>query len=391
MKIEGGYLFRGRNELSRLIALISSRKLSLAEARVFIVSIEMRSIRDAAKALKGKRKEGRGVIPNYQANEIKKLSGLSSRKISAAKKNLAKLGFVLFSENKGDLPLPRRLIRFLGKCEKRSVFLVLLSYIERGLSLRSHQVKNAGSIKAALISQKTGLSLRAVKLARKELLCLGIITPDTTKYQRKLNRDGAYFTVNLSWNDNKNKVLVINRKGSEGTMKSPVAEKVPVGNSQPTQRQIAPPPIKNCSQIAPPYRNKKSSYEFRNQKSQASASNPSGVFTKQEKKSGGEGKVLLPPTIKNVLRVDLENFGRCEDLYFQAAKKNLIEASEAGAINFLAAAVRAKSVSGDAPRIFMGIIRKKLWKNITQADEDRALAALKRFRADNPDRFRLTA
>ena len=30
----------------------------------------------------------------------------------------------------------------------------------------------------------------------------------------------------------------------------------------------------------------------------------------------------------------------------------------------------------------MGIIRKKLWKNITMADEDRALLALKKYRAD---------
>jgi hypothetical protein len=48
-------------------------------------------------------------------------------------------------------------------------------------------------------------------------------------------------------------------------------------------------------------------------------------------------------------------------------------------------------LEGDAPRIFMGIIRGKLWKNITAADEDRALGALRRYRAENPDRFRIAA
>jgi hypothetical protein len=36
----------------------------------------------------------------------------------------------------------------------------------------------------------------------------------------------------------------------------------------------------------------------------------------------------------------------------------------------------------------MGIIRKKLWKNITMADEDRALIALRKYRTDDPQRFR---
>jgi ribulose bisphosphate carboxylase small subunit len=39
----------------------------------------------------------------------------------------------------------------------------------------------------------------------------------------------------------------------------------------------------------------------------------------------------------------------------------------------------------------MGIIKQKLWKNITQGDEDRALAALRKFRSENPDRFRQAA
>jgi hypothetical protein len=66
----------------------------------------------------------------------------------------------------------------------------------------------------------------------------------------------------------------------------------------------------------------------------------------------------------------------------------LIEPTEVGVINFLAAAVRAKAVPGNAPRVFMGSIRKKLWGDITQADGDRALSALRRYRESNPDRFR---
>jgi hypothetical protein len=88
---------------------------------------------------------------------------------------------------------------------------------------------------------------------------------------------------------------------------------------------------------------------------------------------------------------DLKSFGRVEELYRQAVRLKLIEPTEANAINFIGAAARATRVEGDAPRIFMGIIRGKLWKNITDADEDRALGALRRYRGDNPDRFRSAA
>lgn len=97
---------------------------------------------------------------------------------------------------------------------------------------------------------------------------------------------------------------------------------------------------------------------------------------------------LPAPNIRDVRADDLKSFGRVEELYHQAVNCRLIEPTEAGAINFIGAAVRAMAVPGDAPRVFMGIIRGKLWKNITQRDEDRALAALRRHREKDPERFR---
>jgi hypothetical protein len=375
-EIEGGYVFKSRSEILQLNALVSSRKLTLAEGRVFMASIEMRAIRSAVEASKAKIKKSRGIIPKYENKEVKTLSNLSIPKISKAKIKLSD-HFILFSENKGDLPIPRRLIRFLAKCEKRSTFLVLLSYIERGITLRNRSIKNAGSLKASLIVKTTGLSLRAVRLARKELLELGIITPDTTKYQRKLNRDGAYFTINLNWSPEK-KAQEFHRKGSEEATKSPVAEKVPVDNLKPSTPKIAPPPSEKCSKIAPPYRDKKPSKELRNQKAQASASNQSGVFSKQ---IGQERK----PNLFDVQLEDLQSFDRTEALYEQAVKTKLIQNSESNFLNWIAAAVRAKSCeSRDPVRVFVGIVRKKLWHHITQADEERARVGILRYRQSEP-------
>jgi hypothetical protein len=72
-------------------------------------------------------------------------------------------------------------------------------------------------------------------------------------------------------------------------------------------------------------------------------------------------------------------------------KIGLVDASEANAINFIGAAVKASNVEGEGPRIFMGSIRNKLRSNINQGDEDWALAALRRYRLNDPDRFRIAA
>jgi hypothetical protein len=133
---------------------------------------------------------------------------------------------------------------------------------------------------------------------------------------------------------------------------------------------------KKSTQNAPPYRDKISSYEFRNQKTAQSPQSSSGVFSKREKERGGEN----PPRISDVQRIDLEQFSRCRVLYGQACKRGIIKESEANFLNFIAAAVRAKSIKeGDPVKVFMGIVRNNLWMNITQAEEERARIAIFRY------------
>jgi hypothetical protein len=322
-KIDGGYVLVSQKALLCLKAQISSRVLSANEARGICGLLEMRSIRKAAEALRGKDKWGRVLIPNYSAKELSKLTNLPFRVASKVLKIASSSDF--FSSEKGKLvPVPRRIIRFLAKCEKRSTILVLLTYLERGMSLDKGKIKNAGTAKASLIASQTGLSLRSVRTVRAELLDLGIITPDTTKYQKKLNRDGAYFTINLCWIHRKPEV--INRKGSAGTIKSPIAEKTVlsayyvkpsqvVNNLRLEARIIAPLLVKNSPQIAPPYRDKITSKELRNQKTQDYSSNLTGVYTTNFNKVKKD-----IPKIWDVKKEDLKSFGRTENLYFQAIK-----------------------------------------------------------------------
>jgi hypothetical protein len=395
-------------QICNALSLLDDKKLSLKALQIYFACFSLVAIREAASRSKTqKQKKGR-VVPSYRQKELSKATGLPLRVVKKELANLKAQGLLNFSESeiiitkkilpgsedlllclsgkrspKRPVPFPRSILRFISRSKKISVTKTLIAYILRGLTIsRTGEITGQGSVKCSWISEVLALSLRAVKGARKELIELEIITPDTESNQWKLNKTGAYFTINFNWVEKKQAPQVINSALATGSLSVPSLA-CPVDNLNTSVSKFAPPMAQKCILFAPPYKDKKTSSneESKNQKTLGVAPKPTG-FCKTKK--GSEEK----PKIYDVKPEDLGNFSRVEELYFQATRKNLIEATEAGAINFLAAAVRAKTVSGDAPRIFMGIIRKKLWKNVTQADEDRALSALKRFREENPNRFR---
>jgi hypothetical protein len=93
--------------------------------------------------------------------------------------------------------------------------------------------------------------------------------------------------------------------------------------------------------------------------------------------------------LKNVRLEDLATFTRMEALFWQAVDRKLLGGSEMDALNFLAAAVRARfGKARDPVRVFVSIVRRGLWTHITAAEEDRARAALARHRQQLPGAFR---
>jgi hypothetical protein len=78
---------------------------------------------------------------------------------------------------------------------------------------------------------------------------------------------------------------------------------------------------------------------------------------------------------------DLLAYSRTEALYRQAISERWIHESEANLLNWIAAAVRAKTCRARDPvRVFLGIVKRGLWNHITDADEERARRAINRFR-----------
>jgi hypothetical protein len=217
----------------------------------------------------------------------------------------------------------------------------VVAYLLRGLALeRSGKFRSAGTVKISWICRLCRISERAARAARAELIRLGWITRDTGSFQRKLNRDGAYFVINPVWRR--------------------------------VAKRFAPPSPEKCTGSAPPIEKPETPYGSKDQKPAPPAK--TGVC------KANEGEVLERPTLRNIRLADLQRLSRLKVLYAQATAAKWHAHSEANLRNFVAAAARATHVDGDAVRVFVGIVRRGLWHHLTIADEDRAIAALKRER-----------
>lgn len=344
--------------------------ISLEILQVYLGCFELLAVREATKHSKAKKKRVGIEHTLFHEKELIRLLGASEKKVKSALKKLHRLGLLTFKETSitaastslpfserllervGEkrstsrpIPIPRAFLRFLLREKRASVVLTALSYILRGLSLspKARSLKNRGTVKATWIAMALNLSERSVRYARKELKIMGWLSEDTTEKQWKKNRDGAFFEINLLWG----------RKEKGEPKKAP---------------DFAPLPPKKKAHFAPPYRDNKTYYVSRNQKTS------SGVSTKQE--GGGE------PDIRNIRQEDLESFSRTETLYRQAVEKKWVKDSESTFQNWVAAACKAKRIqAGDRVKIFVGIVKKGLWNYIAQEDEERARAALNRYKA----------
>src|SRR5262249_37692691 len=98
------------------------------------------------------------------------------------------------------IPVPRRMLKFLARCSRAALAKTVVAYLLRGLSLeRSGKIRSAGTVKISWICRLCRISERSARAARAELIRHGWITKDTGSFQRKLNRDGAYFVIDVSW------------------------------------------------------------------------------------------------------------------------------------------------------------------------------------------------
>lgn len=380
--MQSGYKTLTPIQLSNIFFSREERRFSRQEVQVYFACFALVAIREAAKRYN----EGRGETPKrlsrYRLFELSRLTEIPESGVKRALKQLEQEGILTYTPEdifittepigglnpllediscgrspKRPIPVPRSMLRFLAQNKKMSLTKTIVAYLARGLSLsrRGGIINNRGTVKISWISETMGISERAAHYARQELIRMRWTQHDEKSHQLKLNRDGAYFVVDLDW-------AFVNR-GKE---------------SMETVSDFAPPLPEKCTLFAPPIEDKKTSIEVKYQK--PLVSEISGVLLEVGKE---------PPNLRDIKTQDLWNFHRLEELFFQAITAEWIPGCEASALNFLAAAVRAREVGEDPPRVFVAIVRKGLWNHINQAQEDRARSALLRFRMVDPNRFRI--
>ncbi len=404
-------------QLTNLIVLMRRAELTAFDARVYLGAVELASRREVARRIRQKRRSKIEKLSRYSLNELLALiQNTSFLKLKRALKKLSGLGLLTFSteqitfetsllfphhelvgelEKRGALsrlvPIPRRFLVELCREKKKSLFLTKLAYVVRGLSLerKTGTLRSRGTIKASWIANHFGLSIRAVRLARRALIECQLISKDTSSFQRKLNRDGAYFEMNLSRyagtlrvvKECKTKDLSIVpahcAKDSAGILEGVTPVEVDGAFETPKcfhshESRIAPPVAKKQPHFAPLREKQETPNGSKNQKPAQRAE--SGVCA-----ANGEGKPVKPD-LRNIQLQDLQRLSRLQALYGQAIAANWLAHSEANFQRFIGAAVRATRIKGNAVRVFVTIVKGKLWHHITQEQEDRARVVLRRYR-----------
>jgi hypothetical protein len=357
----GGYQPVTSVQVGNLLHAYLAGTISWQAVRIWFGCLEMQAIREAASRSRPKWRRRKVRFSRFEKEELVKLTGLDRRAVGRGMGQLERATLLEFESGSLRLdfpakpeaselihelsgrrsvrrliPIPRTAVRFLASSTSSATGRVMIAYWVRGLSLyrQTREVRGRGTVKATWIANVFGLSLRAVRYAQNRLRGLNWITKDTGSKQWKLNRDGAYFQINLEW-------------------------KPPLVNRDKPCEEIAPPVVPMRAPAAPPIEDKFTPSESKNQKSRRTP----GVCNRKGRTN---------PAIHDIQCEDLRDAGRLRILFRQATARNWVRNCEADELKFFSAAVRAREAGREAPRIFAGIVRRGLWQHVTTRQEETA-------------------
>ena len=297
----------------------------------------------------------------------------------------------LVRNNKRQVPVPRRMLRFIAGGGNRVMVATVLGHLFRCLYYRKGECYPAGLCKASWIAEVFGVSERAVKTARQSLEALEWLVRIEIKHWVR-NRYGQKMAINLHW-------------------EAPLPSSHPVVLATPG---IAPLSLPSTPKITPPDSNKKLRIEEEENQNPVGGVAPgilSALFTEARKQvrnstapieivghvvisssdSHAQNKSVKPrptvalaaPLLKNVLLEDLRDTDRLFALYYQALTAKLIGQSEAEQLAFFALAQHVITYGPDNPGgLFRQLLARQQFQVITQAEEDAAVHRLKRYRAE---------
>jgi hypothetical protein len=305
-----------------------------------------------------------GRAPAYNFAELARLLDVSVKRARASVRRLEAAGLIRWSDSaivfldprddlaegledtigrgRGSVAIPRRMLRFLVAGARPALIATVLGLLLRCLSRRKGGFDGRGRVKASWIARTFGVSIPAVKVARRELIALGWIVAEPGD-QWAENRWGRAYSVNLGW-------------------------QTPTTSSGPSS--IPPRPAPGSTSIPPDLQTGNPSGRAKNQEPAGTGSSIKG--------SGDGEKTVQAPTLADVRLDDLKDTARLLDLYRQAVAKGLVTASEGDRLRFVGAAEHALAVAKhNPPGLFAWLVRGACWRYVTQDDEDRARQRLR--------------
>ena len=419
-EIQGRYRQITIHQLALAWWLFAAKHITKRQLRVYFAAHEMAEKRRYTKTTDPD--SGRPRKPEYKIDEIQRLVGGRGSKAAKADlsrdvKALARLGLVIISKeaiefavsidqihiedvtgfweffeklpNTGRrLPMPRRTCRALAAGFQKSTMAMMIALMIRSLYWHKGEqggYRIDGRTKCSWISEVFGVSRRSVTDARTRLIELGWITPIDAP-QWELNKWGQRYRINVDW-----KPADTNAAAVDGSAGNTVDDAVGEGGEDPSGvGEIASPSRDYRTKSASPCLNTStpSSKEDLKTKKPAPITGAGtamgfGSRKRRLKKTTDHG-----PDLRHIQPEHLRSTADLLVLHEQAVERGWAKASEAGRLDFLALAERARAHGTNPAGLFTWLIKNDKREFITQADEDDAASRLREYRQPKPERHR---
>jgi hypothetical protein len=384
-RIAGGFILVSVPALMRVWRTCRARPLGIGDFRAWLACHEL-----VARRCHVHRDRDRS--PRFGVAELAKLLDVTERRARASVRRLVVAGLLEWSDEsigfpdprtepaeglddtigrgRGDLAIPRRMLRFLVAGARPALIATVLGLLLRCLSRRKDGFDGRGRVKASWIARVFAVDLRRVKAARRELVALGWIEPESSN-QSAENRWGRAYRIDLAWD----------RVEAGGRRLPPLPA---VGRPAIATPSINQEPLREGIQNQEPARGA-TGFSIEEQGGEAGGSTTRGdrapvMLTDAQASPGlcsGPAEPLPAPKLADVRLDDLKSTTRLLDLHRQAVARGLVTASEADRLRFIGAAEHALAIATNPAALFAWLVLNGCWRYITGADEDSARRRLR--------------
>ncbi len=365
-KPQGGYRLLSIDHLCAAWCAYKSRELSWLGFRVFLGLHEVAERRKVASLQETKR--GEGLWRDTVVLELQLLVRCArASQVRAALAQLERVGLLRQKDGRvelkacvelgrqardmaarisrrGTIPVPRQALRYLAAGGSTAVVAYMLGITIRCCHVRAGgEFNSRGRCSIRFVAELFGLDVRTVKRAAATVVPLGWMEKDRATY-RWTRRHGSAVRVNTQW-------------------RGPDTESPPRRSENSTK---SPPPIKKQELLTDP----------KNQE-------PSVVPTANQPKP----EVAPSNALRSLSIKELRDPDRLMLRFRRAVEVGLAADCPASRLRFFAAAQHALRVATRNPcGLFVTVVRQSLWRFVSQADEDRAQAMLRRAAGDSRQR-----